>query len=385
MAEEKKYELKQVSVRLKLCEEPPLYSTEQINTPRRAIEVMKDMMRQLDREYVCVVNLDNGNRPINFNVVSIGTINSSIVSMRELLKSALLSNSKALILLHNHPSYKTEKPQPSHEDDITTLNVMIATQLTGLELIDHVIVSGGTGSLYSYKEELRDRFSIEGLQEIAGRNAAVPVLKEAQPLYGTQEAKADDLGPKRVVEPPEKESGDDEGRESVDEFRAETEKHFTVIGGMTAGQIEEYVRDKAEKIFEDYGMEAEVTEAVITGSRCRGLEKAGSDLDIMLEYRGEEPKDVVAAFLNDEKLIIGGVRVDISPLQKDKDESLENYLRKEREKFAEAEKKARERKPGSIEERPSVREKLRRGRIAMETAKRQSMIKQARLKTERAV
>ncbi len=154
---------------------------------------------------------------------------------------------------------------------------------------------------------------------------------------------------------------------------------------MTAGQIETYVRDKAEKIFEDYGMEAEVTEAVITGSRCRGLEKAGSDLDIMLVYRGEEPKDVVAAFLNDEKLIIGGVRVDISPLQKDKDEPLENYLRKEREELAEAEKKARERKPGSIDERPSVREKLKRGRIAMETAKRQSMIKQARLKTERAV
>ena len=105
----------------------------------------------------------------------------------------------------------------------------------------------------------------------------------------------------------------------------------------------------------------------------------------MLEYRGEEPKDVVAAFLNDEKLIIGGVRVDISPLQKDKDEPLENYLRKEREELAEAEKKARERKPGSIDERPSVREKLKRGRIAMETAKRQSRIKQARLKTERAV
>lgn len=42
--EEKQYELKQVSVRLKLCEETPLYSTEQIDSPRRAIEVMKDMM-----------------------------------------------------------------------------------------------------------------------------------------------------------------------------------------------------------------------------------------------------------------------------------------------------------------------------------------------------
>ena len=64
MAEEKKYKLEQVSVRLKLCEEAPLYSTEQIDTPRRAIDVMKDMLRQLDREYVCIVNLDNGGHPI---------------------------------------------------------------------------------------------------------------------------------------------------------------------------------------------------------------------------------------------------------------------------------------------------------------------------------
>ena len=166
VTEEKKYKLNQVSVRLKLCEEPPLYSTEQIDTPRRAIEVMKDMLRQLDREYVCVVNLDNGNRPINFNVVSIGSINSSIVTMRELLKSAILSNSTSLILLHSHPSYRTEIPKPSREDDITTLNVMMATDLMGIKLQDHIIVSGGTGSVYSYKKELGDRFCIEGLQEL---------------------------------------------------------------------------------------------------------------------------------------------------------------------------------------------------------------------------
>ena len=168
MREEKKYKLDQVSVRLRLCEETPLYSTEQIDTPRRAIEVMKDMLRQLDREYVCVVNLDNGNRPINFNIVSMGSINASIVSMRELLKSAILSNSSSILLMHNHPSYRTEKPKPSPEDNMTTLKVMIATDLLGMTLQDHIIVSGGTGSIYSYRTELRDRFSIDGLREIVG-------------------------------------------------------------------------------------------------------------------------------------------------------------------------------------------------------------------------
>ena len=129
---------------------------------------MKDMLRQLDREYVCVVNLDNANRPINFNIVSMGSINASIVSMRELLKSAILSNSASILLLHNHPSYRTEKPKPSPEDNLTTLNVMIATDLLGLALQDHIIVSGGTGSIYSYRTELKDRFSIDGLREIIG-------------------------------------------------------------------------------------------------------------------------------------------------------------------------------------------------------------------------
>ena len=191
VTEKKKYKLNQVSVRMKLCEEPPLYSTEQIDTPRRAIEVMKDMLRQLDREYVCVVNLDNGNRPINFNVVSMGSINASIVSMRELLKSALLCNSTSILLMHNHPSYRTEKPKPSPEDNVTTLNVMIATDILGLTLQDHIIVSGGTGSMYSYKAELTDRFSIDGLRGIVGlkddRSVVPERFTEYKPLAKVEE------------------------------------------------------------------------------------------------------------------------------------------------------------------------------------------------------
>lgn len=189
--EEKQYELKQVSVRLKLCEETPLYSTEQIDSPRRAIEVMKDMMRQLDREYVCIVNLDNGNRPINFNIVSIGSINASIVAMRELLKSSILSNASSLIMMHSHPSYRMEKPKPSPEDNVTTLNVMIATDILGLTLQDHIIVSGGTGSMYSYWTELKDKFCIEGLREIAEgqsiRQAMIKSREEYKPLAKVEE------------------------------------------------------------------------------------------------------------------------------------------------------------------------------------------------------
>lgn len=88
----KNNELKQMDVRLKLVEGNGVYSDKPISNPQEAISVMADVMAGLDREEVCVVNLDSKDRPINFNVVSIGTINTSIVSGRELFKSAILSN-----------------------------------------------------------------------------------------------------------------------------------------------------------------------------------------------------------------------------------------------------------------------------------------------------
>jgi hypothetical protein len=52
------YELKQVQVRLKLSEAEPLYSTESVSTPEKAVEVMAKALSELDREYCCVVNMD---------------------------------------------------------------------------------------------------------------------------------------------------------------------------------------------------------------------------------------------------------------------------------------------------------------------------------------
>ncbi len=100
-------ELKQVDVRLKLVEGNGVYSDKPITNPEEAISVMADVMAGLDREEVCVINLDSKGHPINFNVVSIGTLNSSFVSGRELFKSAILSNAASMILLHNHPFFGT--------------------------------------------------------------------------------------------------------------------------------------------------------------------------------------------------------------------------------------------------------------------------------------
>ena len=68
------YELKQVRVYLK--EATPLYSNQEITSPESAIRIMSEALAGMDREYCCVVNLDNRHRPINFNIVSIGDASS---------------------------------------------------------------------------------------------------------------------------------------------------------------------------------------------------------------------------------------------------------------------------------------------------------------------
>lgn len=104
------YELPEVSVRLVLNETSSLYSTTPIKTPADAVKVMADLLRGLDREMVCVINMDNKLRPVstlipvNYHVVSIGDISSSMVPIANAFKTAIMQNAAACVLLHSHPS-----------------------------------------------------------------------------------------------------------------------------------------------------------------------------------------------------------------------------------------------------------------------------------------
>ena len=134
------YGLKQVQVRLKLSEAEPLYSTEQITTPDKAVEVMARALAQLDREYCCVVNLDGANHPVNFNIVSIGDVNQAQVPIQNVFKSAILSNAASIMLFHNHPSGALEA---SRADIDITKRLVEAGRLMNIPVLDHIIVAGG--------------------------------------------------------------------------------------------------------------------------------------------------------------------------------------------------------------------------------------------------
>ena len=119
----------------------------QIHSPADVAALLLDYLSLLDREHLVVAMLDTKNRVIGFNTVTIGNINSAIVSARETFKPALLANATSIILAHNHPS---GDPSPSPEDVRVTRELAEAGRLLGIELLDHLVI--GDSGYVSLKE-----------------------------------------------------------------------------------------------------------------------------------------------------------------------------------------------------------------------------------------
>lgn len=104
-------------VNIRLVKEPSLYSEQTLDNPQAVVELMAKELSQYDREVFCIPNMKNNGQVINMNLVSVGTINASLVIPREVFKSSILANASAIIGLHNHPSGNVK---PSKEDMIVT-------------------------------------------------------------------------------------------------------------------------------------------------------------------------------------------------------------------------------------------------------------------------
>lgn len=142
---EKKYKIDQVAIRM--VKEKSLYSTEPITTPEDAVRILADAVREYDREVFCIVNVNAKNIPININICSMGDLTSSPVSIREVLKTSILSNACNVIVLHNHPS---GVPVPSDMDIVVTDKLNQAYSLMDINFLDHIIV--GNDTLYSFNK-----------------------------------------------------------------------------------------------------------------------------------------------------------------------------------------------------------------------------------------
>ena len=101
-----------------------------------------------EEQFLCIC-LNTKHKVVGVFTVSHGSLNSSIVHPREVFKRAVLLNSAAIILAHNHPS---GDPSPSKEDVTVTQRLAEGGKLLGIEVLDHIIIGDGT-RYTSLKEE----------------------------------------------------------------------------------------------------------------------------------------------------------------------------------------------------------------------------------------
>ena len=91
-----------------------------------------------DKEHFLLVTLNGGHEIIQIHVITVGTLNRTLIHPREIFSVAMRDNAAAIIVSHNHPSGNCE---PSEEDIQVTETLRKVSVIMGIELLDHVIVS----------------------------------------------------------------------------------------------------------------------------------------------------------------------------------------------------------------------------------------------------
>ena len=112
----------------------------------------------------------------------------------------------------------------------------------------------------------------------------------------------------------------------IADFRAKTNEMFHDISEMNPAEIEETIKCHVQAKIDEYDIDATIIDAVVVGSRCRGLEKDSSDLDVVVELSTNEREDDLFNAFNEDGLHIGEVKVDINPITAQRTGTLETYL-----------------------------------------------------------
>jgi DNA repair protein RadC len=146
-----KIQLKQIKAIYEICsvrEEVTNYlkTGTRFTAPSQVYETFSFLMEET-KEMFITLHLDGKNKIICMDLVSIGSLNQSIVHPRSVFQTACLSNAAAIILIHQHP---TGDPTPSSEDIAITRRLKEAGEIMGIKILDHIIV--GDGEYLSFVE-----------------------------------------------------------------------------------------------------------------------------------------------------------------------------------------------------------------------------------------
>ena len=122
----------------------------QIVEPRNAAELLIPQFGSKRVEHFGVLLLDTKHRVMRTSIVSIGSLDASVVHPREVFREATTAGASAIVLFHNHPS---GDPAPSDDDVVLTERLVRAGDLMGIVVLDHVIVA--ESRFYSMRQQKR--------------------------------------------------------------------------------------------------------------------------------------------------------------------------------------------------------------------------------------
>ena len=183
---------------------------------------------------------------------------------------------------------------------------------TDYKLIDGGVYDNPNISIHAALKDVLEDF---GLSE---QDERIPVDYE-ELMEKTEAVEREQLNERIRAEAPEADR-------VVADFKAKTEELFNGINGQTQDDIEQTVWAYMQSKIDEYEIDVELVDVVVSGSRCRGLEKADSDLDVVVEYKGREHEDTLFNAFNEDGLMIGGIKVDINPITEGKTGTLATYL-----------------------------------------------------------
>jgi DNA repair protein RadC len=120
----------------------------QVTGPETIAAYYMEQLRHETKEKLMLAMFDGKNHFLGDEVISVGTVNASLVSPREIFLKALEKKAVYIIMLHNHPS---GDPSPSKEDERVTYLVAKSGELLGITLADHIVI--GDSKYVSFREK----------------------------------------------------------------------------------------------------------------------------------------------------------------------------------------------------------------------------------------
>jgi DNA repair protein RadC len=138
-----------------LCEMAQRYGEKRLRTGEcfsNSMQIFEHFhlsLAELKQELFIAVLLDNKHRLIKEHLITVGTLNQSLVHPREVFAKAVEMRAAAIILIHNHPS---GDPAPSKQDKDISKRLAETGEIIGIKVLDHLII--GAGGYFSFVDEM---------------------------------------------------------------------------------------------------------------------------------------------------------------------------------------------------------------------------------------